>query len=512
MQLGQHPRGADSSASSPQSPGSPNQVLPVSQARALIKYHEESLAWMHNVVHCPTFRDESELFFETGHVVSPFWLPLYYTILSTTLFLALPSVLSEYGIFNPEKLGEELYRKSIEALFAANFMASHSLISVQTTCLLIHVGHNLGESDFIATLMGSAIRIAQSLGLHRLGPDAPIVGVTDTNEISRRLIEREVQKRVWWFLIRQDWLQIPFLNTYTIHATQFNTPMPNLCHDNPKDMIRDGSIVEQDVDTFTQSSYTSVHNHISVLIWKTQDRLCSLGHPSKMVDGLRKLYEEVIIADSELKKIMKRMPVFYREDNANLDVLPPHITQQRRVMLLSMCHKFLTIHRHFQVPSFKDPWFSFTKISCLSIARRCLQELFSLPNDEYTWIVRSMWTTSTHMVAAAVSLMFEELFTEEGESMIIDRGEIESLVRQCAHSLGEMCGRSEIARKGVSIIDSLLDLTQDLRHNNAGQFDLEKIIRHVREDAPAQTHLQMDLAEIDLLECLNWPCQGASGR
>lgn len=161
-------------------------------------------------------------------------------------------------------LGQQLHQEAIDALTAANFMAVHSIFSVQTICMLIHVGYNMGQSDLIGALMGSAIRIAQSLGLHRLGPDRPPdahSAAPANSERAKRLVAREVMKRVWWFIVRQDWLQISFLNTYTIHASQFNTPMPINCLDRPDEMVRGGSVVELDVDTYTQGSYTSVFNH-----------------------------------------------------------------------------------------------------------------------------------------------------------------------------------------------------------------------------------------------------------
>lgn len=74
------------------------------------------------------------------------------------------------------------------------------------------------------------------------------------------LIEREVKKRVWWFLVRQDWLQIPFQNTCLIHFTQFNTPMPVNCFENADEMISDGRVVAQPQNVFTQTSFTHVLN------------------------------------------------------------------------------------------------------------------------------------------------------------------------------------------------------------------------------------------------------------
>lgn len=138
-----------------------------------------------------------------------------------------------------------------------NFMSRHSLVSIQTICILLQVAHNIDQSDFITVMLAAAIRIGQCLGIHRLGPDrrAATEGM-DPCLAKQYLVEREVKKRVWWFLVRQDWLQIPFQNTHLIYANQFNTPMPSNCHDDEERMTYGGEVISQDESVLTQNSYT----------------------------------------------------------------------------------------------------------------------------------------------------------------------------------------------------------------------------------------------------------------
>lgn len=154
------------------------------------------------------------------------------------------------------------YQKTIDTLNTADFMKNHSIYSVQAICLLIYIGHNIGQSDRISVLLASASRIAQCLGLHRLDTQTPskILQCNDTDTKQRLLIEREVSKRAWWFLVRQDWLQIPYNNTYNIHPSQFDTPMPKNCVDQNLGMSPSGDIADQSQHHYTQGSYTSILN------------------------------------------------------------------------------------------------------------------------------------------------------------------------------------------------------------------------------------------------------------
>lgn len=66
-----------------QSVGRWDLIVSQAQARQLLDYHQAYLAWMHNVIHCPTLRAEFEanLHRET---VSKAWLAVYYAIISVS--------------------------------------------------------------------------------------------------------------------------------------------------------------------------------------------------------------------------------------------------------------------------------------------------------------------------------------------------------------------------------------------------------------------------------------------
>ncbi|KAL2816736.1 putative C6 transcription factor [Aspergillus granulosus] len=459
------------------------------QVRSMMRYHQESIAWIHNVVHLPTFREQCEHFFANPIESQGLWLSLYYAMLAVTLYHMDPSSLGELGIHSPYSLAELCYQKSIDSLNAADYMNNHCLFSLQAICLLIYIGHNIGQSDRISVLLACAVRIAQCLCLHRLGPDSATNANTGEKGQARqrRLVDREVSKRVWWFLIRQDWLQIPFNNTYTIHPTQFNTPMPLNCDDEIPLMFNTEGVIDHEQEHYTQGSYAMVLNQVAVLIWKTQDQMCRQGHPNGVEDGLRKLYSEVIQADRELRELMNKMPSFYQSMPDAHTGHPAHVRHQHEVLLLALAHKFYSIHRHFQIPSFKDPWFAYTKLSCFPIMRRSLATVLSLPtHDPYTSIVRNIWTVNTHILTTAVWLLFELIFSRDaGITTLIDSGqerEIRDLARKASTFLHENQLQSRIAKRGVSLIDTLLDMDRAMETGDVRQFNLKDIIAHVESN------------------------------
>lgn len=75
-------------------------------------------------------------------------------------------------------------------------------------------------SNLISVLLSCAIRIAQTLNIHNMGPDPlDMLPLRDS-------IERELRKRIWIFLCIQDWFLIPFDNSYSISLRHCDSPMP----------------------------------------------------------------------------------------------------------------------------------------------------------------------------------------------------------------------------------------------------------------------------------------------
>ncbi|KAH7174123.1 uncharacterized protein B0J16DRAFT_387948 [Fusarium flagelliforme] len=324
----------------------------IEDARRILQLHETHLVWMHNVVHMPTFLNEFE-----DNVLKPecekSWVALYYALLSQTLHHIDRDYLPQVS----QEASRALFDKSIETLYQAGFMDHHRVTSVQTICLLVQVAHNFNKSDLICVLVSSGIRIAQCLNLHRLGPD-PIISSGNVQDT----VDREVKKRVWWFLVRYDWLQIPFQNTCQIHMSQFDTPMPVSFHDDMGRMVADGNVNAQPADSYTITTWTRCLHELSILMWHHQDRKTRTHNPTDI--SMR--YEEVIRADNELKDLYSSWPQSFRDTNTipsshpSKDGLPTELMPA--MILMSTAQKIFTVHREFQLSCFRDRRFAFSQV------------------------------------------------------------------------------------------------------------------------------------------------------
>ncbi|KAF4954317.1 hypothetical protein FGADI_5340 [Fusarium gaditjirri] len=462
--------------------------LPVDVARSLLVLHEKHLIWMHNTVHMPTFLlefDENILKSECDRT----WIALYYALLSVRCAPCcstgepnasqanpLPSrqrlpIISATG--NHSGASRILFDKSRELLYEAEFMDKHKLTSVQTICLLVQVAHNFDKSDLICVLVSAAIRIAQCLNLHRLGLDNPGATINEA-------VAREVRKRVWWFLVRYDWLQIPFQNTCQIHYSQFSTPMPANCHDDEERMIKDGRVNAQPVGTSTVTTWTNCLAQMSVVMWRHHDNMSRKG--SRVTDAIDGRYDEVIRADEEIKSLYLSWSDTLRDvnttpsDNPATDGLPTALMPA--MLLMSIAQKIFTIHRQFQLSCFRDRRYAFSQLSCVTIAERSIEAFKRWPDCLETRICRRMWTTLSYMISCSITLLFALLFKAQN-TLTHDVERLRAYVEFGKDFLGKEAQASSIARRGDRLLGALMELERTSGFSSDIEADIGDTIRRV---------------------------------
>lgn len=93
-----------------------------------------------------------------------------------------------------------------------------------------------------------------------------------------------------------------------------------------------------------------------------------------------------------------------------------------------------------------------------------------------------MWTVNTHIIMAIVALLFEQIFAPSSGFSLFEIDEIQNLVQRLLQLLRDTSTTSQISRKGVRIIECLLELRETMSSGNCGDFDLEQIISYVKLD------------------------------
>ncbi|GAA6006057.1 hypothetical protein JCM10207_007328 [Rhodosporidiobolus poonsookiae] len=254
--------------------GQPSSPLPdIATSQNLIAYSLDHVKWQHAAVHSGQFSAECAQFYEWGEMreksVNPAWLALYYAMLCVGIKHLTPSEAAERG-YSPEEqkmLAKRWFDASVDALHRANFLAKHSLYSLQTITLFAVSCQDVGGSDLIATLLTAGIRIAQHMSLHRMGSDEDWEakrrrkGIKPESELGAKLlIEREICKRLWYGLLTEDWISMHFRRAFAVLPLHFDTPVPLNCHDSD---LSTGRLVNRPQDEPSDVTKTILLYHVA---------------------------------------------------------------------------------------------------------------------------------------------------------------------------------------------------------------------------------------------------------
>jgi hypothetical protein len=216
----------------------------------------------------------------------------------------------------------------------------------------------------LSVMLASAIRIAQSLNIHRLGPD-PEIPISNQGTL-----QREIEKSVWMFLRTQDWLLIPFNNAYSISPRHCTTPRPIHCSGisglapgrEPFESISleqptlmsyqlimfEGKYIICD---FATRQSTNLPFQVAVVFRSFYDQTSEFEINIDDGQTLRKLYDCVLDADARLEAVSKNLPRYLRlGETSTSGQLPCYIPRQRFHLAISIAHKVSDISSRFASP------------------------------------------------------------------------------------------------------------------------------------------------------------------
>ncbi|KAH6664576.1 hypothetical protein B0J14DRAFT_681677 [Halenospora varia] len=363
-------------------------------------------------------------------------------------------------------------------------MSAHSIRSIQCA-------HNFDGSDLLAVLFSCAIRIAQTLNIHRLGLDAPRLSSTQKSE-------REVQKSIWLFLTIQDWFMIPFGNAFSIYPTHCTTSLPANC-----DGIAGGlppptnEFLPLPMDFPTHMSYNLIMYQVADGYRSFFEGSCRVA-PEDGRSALRDIYDEVLSADGKLKAVIKSLPPYLQRDSVGNHEFPLNIMWQRRSFGISMAHKTTMIHRSFFLRSLTDKWYTYTRITCVESARRILEDYhtsstWDMPND--------IWTVVAHVVSASIVLLLSMIISEDAPAS--ETNHDRQLIGSCLSILVKSSTASSISARGIGLIKILLEHEQNATPGSDKTLDLRQIAARLQGDeSAAAMALETQLSET--FDSRNW--------
>jgi hypothetical protein len=402
----------------------------------LVEYHNSSILWYHGSYSSTMFNQDLSIFFTEykGNVHSENlnmqWLGLLFSIITGSITCAPPSLCRSWGFSSAEKtvLSQRWYGASVACLNIAGYIEHHTIYSVQAIATLTIAAHILGRSNSQSVLLASAGRIAQSLGLHRLGPE----GASSTIP-KQQLRHREMGRRVFNQLCTQDWFQIPFSESYSLNPRFFQNMKLLNCNDD--DMI------PQPISTPTQASYCNYRYDIAALMPQLLDAMAGCN-------TLFTKYEQVLHYDEKMRKLATAcMPTFLSTNAPVANDWPIYVGWARRSLAICASHKIIMIHRKFLGLSFTNSAFSFTRRTCIAASKTILKEALSATDEQ----APILWIEQAFSIAAGIILSLDALHRTADEK------EVEEHMKLVADTINYLTGfdDSKIASRGIRLLSAL---------------------------------------------------------
>ncbi|RDW72776.1 uncharacterized protein DSM5745_07948 [Aspergillus mulundensis] len=357
----------------------------------IVRYHCDCLLWYHASFHAIVFQSE------LGDFVNKYgcnvqnanvdlqWVALLFAVLTGSMTCAPPTVALSWGFHEQERsaIARRWFKAALVCLHRADYTSNHSIYSVECIATMTMSAHMLGHSNSHSVMLATAVRIAQSLGLHLLGSSA--------HDHPNSLVRKEIGRRVWTELCIQDWFSIPFSESYLIHLLDFNTGTPINC--------KEDDMVPLPDEVPTSVTYYRVLYQVARLMPWLQDDMAKLN-------TLYTKYEHVLRYDAQMRTLVSKVvPLFLK--NAPLHPSwPCYVPWARHCLIISLAHKIIMVYRKFLWPSFTNLAFSFTLKTCIAASKTILRECKQVAEEEGP----ILWIYHAFAVAASIILCLDLLF------------------------------------------------------------------------------------------------------
>jgi hypothetical protein len=299
-------------------------LLPSRQhIQQLVEYHNQSLLWYHGSYSSRTINQDLQAFWKDHHGsvrhkdLNLQWLALLFAILCSSLTCAAQPTCRSWGFSNAERisLSSKWFEATVTCLNMSRYIEVHSIYSVQAISTLTISAHMLGLSNSQSVLLIAGGRIAQSLGLHRLGSEAESASSTID-----QMRKREAARRVFIQLCIQDWFSIPFSDSYALDPKYWTTVKPMNCND------EDMSPQSQSIPT--EASYCNYRYDIAALMPQLLDAVSSCN-------TLFTKYEQVLQYDEKMRKLVTAyIPTFLSTSAPVASTWPPFVSWARRSLTI----------------------------------------------------------------------------------------------------------------------------------------------------------------------------------
>ncbi|ORY21258.1 hypothetical protein BCR39DRAFT_569954 [Naematelia encephala] len=441
-------------------------VLPSRErGELLVNAYLDRVDWLHRCLHVPTFmRQCNDLWaLPTDLVVHEISLPfvaLYFTVCTLgLLFMETAESNKHFSHDEAVELPDLWFNAARSAMWAADFMGCHTTEGIQSMVLLGVYLNNRDRGEAAWAMLGAGIKMAQGLGLSRLGAEQQSVDGKPLPMWTGRwgsLIQREVGRRIWWNLVFLDWALAPSYNfSCSIQPDQIKTALPANIED--EDIIDDQPLKPQPMSVRTRMSFQLARLKFAEIshrqIWQANNH----NHPP---------YSFILSVDGELRKAMIELPAFFQPDSSapNPPANDPKglVQYYEKVMLnLAIHSRMLRLHRPWLSRGYEDERFAYSKEQCIRAARASLRMMSK--NDGTASFLEKWWIPLFYVSVSGLVIIIDLLRTAKRDMNNTETVQKITEVKGALDQMRQISDVSHPSRAAVKVMDFLLAEVEERR-------------------------------------------------
>ncbi|KIR57457.1 hypothetical protein I314_06693 [Cryptococcus bacillisporus CA1873] len=322
---------------------------------------------------------------------------------------------------------------------------------------------------FGSILTTAGVRLAQTLQINQIHDETlckpaekadscRVHGVATTHIAGGPdMLDREIRRRLWWFLLYRDWLSLPAGFPYIVAAESLQSPDPLNLSDHH--LVSHGPVVVPPVWLPTNASFHLARTRIARLTHQFFIAYRSLERHDP------KRYDLVLSTDARFASLFEDMPFFNPGgdgQNSSFPEVASWLPFARHLVLSLVAHKRLLLFRDHFAMAFSNSAYGEARDMCVARALEILDILRAYPQPSY--LIPEM---SSHWAAAANVLALDLVYTpssrqwspEDRALRIADVRELLSVLK-----VNESCDSH--TSKIVTQVETLFALDQCLRDGN----------------------------------------------
>ncbi|KAJ4351630.1 uncharacterized protein N0V89_006973 [Didymosphaeria variabile] len=331
-------------------------------------------------------------------------------------FFSEPSRTSEIARTEAESitLAKVFSKGAWDVLDYSRRTSSGTLEDVQAYILTSHaLSHIDGFSSRCRMLFSSAVSLARDLQLHRLDE---CEDSTSHTTYARLMIEKEIKRRVFWYIASEDWLQStisgPQEGTYWIQGRYIKVKLPRDCTDD--DLV---------LGDFNSRRSGDAPTHMMVFLERIR-----LAHICREITDtvplntntlLQMPYERIIALDQKLAQFLATMPRLLQYDSPNnklLESIYPQLPSWRYCIAKTALSRRWKLNQPFLLRQNLDPRYGYSRRACVESAQAVIRGYASLKKTNEMSTLLTRMGIAVHFTHLALSVLIMDLCFNKRET------------------------------------------------------------------------------------------------